>query len=500
MAEPSLPDLLSICGRLRAAFLRTGYDADSVLRLLGPDVHAALDRGEPVPVRRALSTGTHLGVLVRLLLLGDTCTPDEVSNALAPLPLADAVRAGLVRTDGDGVRAALDIRPLDTGAGTSWVVSDLDGDRRLADGATAVDDATYVPGIGQASLSLLRATPSETVGSVLDLGTGCGVQAVHAHHHAQDVTATDISPRAIALAQATFALNELDVELLVGSWFEPVAGRQFNRVVANPPFVVGPARVHHVYRDSGLDLDGASELVINAVPEYLTPGGTATLLASWVHARGQDWRSRVASWIPAHGVDAWVVQRDVADPALYVGTWLRDAGIDPRSAEGLGRSEEWLQHFEAAEVEGIGFGYVTMRRTDHPSDVLAEELQHTFADPLGPEALAYLQRVAWLREHELLGSRFLVAPTTALERVSLPGENGWEQVVARLHRGDGPAWQHEVDELGVALLAGMRPDGLALGELVAMLELANGEPSGSLQAGALALVEGLVRHGLVLPA
>ena len=53
-------------------------------------------------------------------------------------------------------------------------------------------------------------------------------------------------------------------------------------------------------------------------------------IASWVHVEDEDWRARVASWLPAHGVDAWIVQRDVADPALYVGTWLQDGDADPR--------------------------------------------------------------------------------------------------------------------------------------------------------------------------
>jgi methylase of polypeptide subunit release factors len=505
MPDHSIPEVLPACGALRAAFLRTGYDADSILALLGADAHAALGRGEPVPVRRAVNEGGDLGTLVRLFLLGDTCSMEEAGAALAPLPLDAAVDAGLVRPHGVGARAALDVRPLDTGTGTSWLVSDLDGERRSPGGgptgaAPAHADPAYVPGVGQASLSLLRATPTASVGSVLDLGTGCGVQAVHVHGHAHRVTATDVSARARALAAASFALNEMSVELLDGSWFEPVAGREFDQIVANPPFVVGPARVRHIYRDSGLDLDEASELVIRGAPAHLTPGGTASLLASWVHVRGQQWRARVASWIPEHGVDAWVVQRDVADPALYVGTWLRDAGIDPGSAEGVARSGEWLEHLERADVEGIGFGYVTLRRTDQPSDVLAEDLLHSYPDPLGPEALAYLQRVVWLRDNDLLSSRFVVAAATTLQQVSVPSEHGWEHAVARLHRGDGPAWQHEIDELGTALLAGMRSGGLTLGGLVTMLEAANGEPSGSLQAGAVALVDGLVRHGLVLPA
>ncbi len=359
--------------------------------------------------------------------------------------------------------------------------------------------ADHVLGVGHASLSLLQATPTAKVGSVLDLGTGCGIQALHANTYADSVTATDINQRAVDLTAATMALNGLDVELLQGSWFEPVEGRTFDQVVANPPFVVGEARVHHTYRDSGLDLDGASELMISRSIDYLNPGGTAALLASWVHIEGQDWRSRIASWLPAHGVDAWVVQRDVADPALYVGTWLKDGGQDPRDPESASRANAWLDHLEEADVEGVGFGFVFLRRTDSPTDLMAEDLMHGFSDPLGAEALAYFDRLTWLREHDVLEERFVLDPDTALERVYLPGDEGWQQVVTRVHRGNGPHWQHEIDELGAALLAGLRADGLVVDELVELLAAANGEDPDQLREAVVTLLVSLVRHGLVLP-
>ncbi|MCP2316074.1 Methyltransferase small domain-containing protein [Nocardia amikacinitolerans] len=493
--------LTALCPELRTALTRVGYDADTLLSALGPDAHAALGRSEPVPVRRAARAAGELGTLIRLLLLGDALPEREVAAALAPVDVDRAVAAGLLERHGDEVRAALDLRPLDAGEGNRWILSDLDDSmcRR-----TLTED--HVLGVGHASLSLLRATPTRPVGSVLDLGTGCGVQAVHAASYARTVTATDVNPRALWLAEATAALNGLDIELLEGSWFEPVAGRRFDQVVANPPFVVGPARIEHTYRDSGLALDGASRLVVSRAPELLAPGGTAAMLAAWVHVDGEDWRQRVSSWLPAHGVDAWVVQRDVADPALYVGTWLRDAGLDPRDPSSQARAEQWLDAFAAADVEGIGFGFVYLRAIDGPTELLAEDLTHGFDDPLGAEASAYFERSAWLRavasdENHAWTARFAVEPTTALERVSLPGPDGWAERVARLHRGDGPRWQHEVDETTISLVAGMRPDGLPLYELVELLALAHGaeEVTPEFAADALTVVAGLVRHGLIAP-
>lgn len=73
-------------------------------------------------------------------------------------------------------------------------------------------------------------------------------------------------------------------------------------------------------------------------------------------------------------------------------------------------------------------------------------------------------------------------------------------MAVRVHRGNGPQWQHDVDELGAALLAGLRPDGLPVGELVELLAAAHDEDAEELSVHAVTMMQGLVRHGLVLPA
>ncbi|MFR9729254.1 methyltransferase [Saccharopolyspora sp. MS10] len=497
-----IPDLSADrLDRLRAAFLEVGYDADGVVDLLGPQAHGALGRGEPVPALRATRDGGALGTLVRLFLLGESEPAAEVEAALRPLPVDEAVAGGVLAADGERLRAGLDIRPHSAGADSWWVVSDLDADLRPEGWATSTD---HVLGVGHASLSLVRATSRRQVGSVLDVGTGCGVQALHASTHAQRVTATDVSRRALALAAATFRLNRVDVELAEGEWFEPVRGRRFDQVVCNPPFVVGPPRTDYVYRDSGLAGDDASALVVRQLPSFLAEGGTGQLLASWLHRAGEDWQDRVARWLPPGGVDAWFAQRDVADPALYVGTWLRDAGFEPGSPAGRRKAEEWLRWFEENDVEGVGFGFVTLRRTEaERGEVVCEDLRQAFDDPLGPESDAWLRRVDWLREHgsaeALLGSRLVTASSTVLEEVAARGDEGWERFVHRLHRTDGPGWQHEIDELGVRLLAGCQ-GALPVRELVELLALGAGEDAEELSRAAVPMLRELVRHGMVLPA
>ena len=482
---------------LRTALDRAGYRTDGVRALLGPAAHAALGRGEPEPAYRATADGGPLGVLVRLLLLGAVEPDAAVAAALAPLTPADAAAAGLLRRAGEGWAAALDLRPYgddSDGDGDAdwWVLSDLDARRQERD---------HVTGVGGASLTLASATARTPVGTVLDLGTGCGVQALHASRHARRVTATDVAPRALAMARATFALNDLAVELLDGPWLTPVAGRRFDRIVSNPPFVPGPARVDYVYRDSGRAGDDALAALVRALPDHLEPGGVAQLLGSWLHVRGQDWPDRVRSWLP-DGVDAWIVQREVTDPALHVGTWQRDAGLDLHSPAARAQAGAWLDWLAAQRVEGVGFGLLTLRRTEGPPTVVVEDLLEELTDPLGPEVAGWLSRVDWLRAHAadaaLLGARLRLADGVVLERYATAGGEGWAPAGAAVARSEGPRWRHEVDDDGIALLAGCH-GALPLGELVALLAFAHDRPVDALATAALPAVRELVRHGLLVP-
>ena len=453
---------------------------------------------------------------MRLFLLDDEASTDEVAAALAPLGTDELVDAGLLRRTPEGLAAALDLRPHADEHGSWWVFSDLDiGPARGDTGPAKGHD--HVLGTGAASMSLARATVRRPVGTLLDLGAGCGVQTLHASGHAATLTATDVSERANTLARATFAISGVDVEILAGPWWEPVAGRRFDQVVCNPPFVPGPPEVEHVYRDGGLGGDGASALLVAGVPGFLTTGGVGQLLASWLitgadleadlgwAARPRQWLADAARAAEPGGLDAWVVQRDVADPALHVGTWLRDAGVDPASPAGRERSAAWLDFFAEHDVVGIGFGFVTLRRTaeGEPGVVVCEDMRQALGDPLGPEIEAWLDRVAWLRTHDLLDEPLVVPPTTALERGFTPAppedsDEGWERIGGTLVRLDGPQWRHDLDEAGEALMAGCRGH-LPLRDLLELLAVGHDRDVDELTAAALPVVRELFLHGLVVP-
>lgn len=490
-----------LAGRLRAV----GYTAAGLAGLLGADGLAALDRAEPAAVARAVDRAAAAGAApdliaaVRGLILEQ---PADLAGALGAGLRDRLLGAGLLEAHPGGQRARVDLRPVRIADAERLVFSDRDASMR-----PRVPGRDHVPGVGRASRSLLDITPVDPVGSVLDLGAGCGVQAL-GQLGAGALTLTDVSERANLLARATMAANgRADAEVLAGGWFDPVAGRRFDRIVANPPFVVGPATVGHVYRDSGLDLDGATETLLSGVAGHLTDSGSAHLLGSWVHPADGDWAARVASWIPAEGAAAWVVQRDAVDPAAYVGTWLRDEGVDPRSAEGRRRGREWLDHLAAGGVAAVGFGYVTVHRIDGPSTVTCEEAAQRMAGAFRGEAVEHRLRERWLAEAGAEGvaaARFRLRPGVALERVGLADAGagqGFAPAALRLTRTDGPRWSHDIDEPVAALLGALHPQAplrLTVELLHGFGAFGDADP-GAVLAAAVPVVADLVRHGMVLP-
>lgn len=501
--------LARVASELGTIFRELQWNEDSIAAALGPAAHAALYRGEPAAVGRALdvigpdSDFWSTALLTRLFIMGEEVSRDSVTALIGPTVIERLEATQCVSVSESTITANVEIRPRTIAGHVDYVFADFDASMK-----NHVPGKDHVLGVGAASLSLLQAVPPSPVGSVLDLGCGSGIQSLGQLPCAEFVTATDVHHRALELAAATLAASgRKNYELLEGSWFEPVVGRTFDRIVANPPFVVGPATVGHVYRDSGLALDGATEATVGGAAQHLSPGGQAFLLGAWVHVEGESWQQRIARWLPHTGIAAWVLQRDVADPEMYVSTWLRDESIDPRSAEGRQRSRQWLDFFADNNVSAVGFGWIALENIgQQPTEVVAEELTQPFTDPLGPELAEYFVRSAWLRKRtqsEIMDSQLCLRPTVALEEVSVANTAdrlGFSPAVTRISRLDGPLFNHEIDQHIRAIVAGLHPQGLSLGEVIELYAAAQGFDAADIATECIAAVVDLIRHGIVLPA
>ncbi len=75
-------------------------------------------------------------------------------------------------------------------------------------------------------------------GRLIDLGTGSGCVAVAIKTHRPDleVTATDVSRAALAMASANAEAHAAEIAFVRGDWLAPLAG-PFDCIVANPPYI-----------------------------------------------------------------------------------------------------------------------------------------------------------------------------------------------------------------------------------------------------------------------
>ena len=499
-------DLIAL---LRADLHAARYSVASLEALWGASAAGALHRGHRVPAVRSLAEHPGpLGTLATLFVLGLPVDAAAADAAFPTLGTPGAVRLGLVAEDeGRVIRPLLDLRPYSFvdahGAGAWFIASDLG---EMALGGAIPEN--HVLGVGGASTTLSGLMLPIPVESALDLGTGCGIQALHASRHARRVVATDISERALELAAFNAQLNGIDtIEFRLGSLFEPVAGERFDHIVSNPPFVITP-RVEGVpsyeYRDGGLVGDALVQRVIDEAADHLNPGGVAQLLGNWEY-RGPDPRSgldRVAGWLDGSPLDAWVVERELQDAALYAETWIRDGGTRVGSAAFDALSSAWLDDFASRDVTAVGFGYVTLRAS--AAAVPLRRLERidglgSNSTGLGTHLAVCLAAHDWQAARDdaaLVDAVLTVAPDVTEERHYWPGDE--HPTVIDLRQGGGfgrtlPAGTAIAAVVGAC--DGELPLGAICGAIAELLEVDEGELLGEV----LPQVREFIAIGVLLP-
>ncbi len=385
--------------RFRKLLDEAGYDEHGVSELLGTTMVDELD----VPVHeRQLPSDGRLPTLLRLFLLGLPVPTAAATEAFEPISVDDIASLGLVSVEGNRAEPR--------------AVIALHGDVLLASDGHATSSAApdHVTGVSLSSMTALALTVREPVTRALDIGTGSGVQALTAAVHAEEVVATDVNPRALAFTRFNALLNgREEIEVREGSFLEPVAGETFGLVTCNAPYVISPD-TRYAFRDAGRRGDEVCEELLRGIPALLEPGGTATLVFSWIGGDTDDWAARPREWIDGSGCDAWLVAGETLSPLEHSAKWTGILHRDPEAfAAALERWIDYLAELGATAITEAGIvlrkregGTPRFRADRLPANApigAADQLERAFA------AWDFLDSLA--SDDELLDARLALPPT-----------------------------------------------------------------------------------------
>lgn len=451
--------------RLRADLLAADYTLDAVSDRLGEVALAGLARNSTMPVVRALGHADDPQAdAIRLWLLQRPVR----AAALRGWSSLDALRAAGLLSGDDELHATVELKPHGSNRSSGWICSD----QTPLDGRSTRPRTDFVLGASPASTTLSQLVPPGPVGRALDLGTGCGIQALHLD--ASAIVATDLNPRALDLARISLGLSGVPAELRLGSLYEPVADDRFDLIVTNPPYVISPPSPDRlVYRDGGFTGDDLMREVVTGAPAHLTPDGTLVVLGNWA-VTAQPWTERLEGWLRPTGCDALVLQRELLDPYAYVELWLADAGL-VGAPEYDRRYAEWLDYFDAAGIEGVGMGWLALRNSGREQPRLrVEEWPHAVHQPVGQAFADFFSAVApaQLPDAEFLAQRWVLRPEVVQETIGTPGAADPRHVVLRQQTGFGRAV--EVDTALAAIVGacdGDLPLGILIGAVAGLLEV-----------------------------
>ena len=140
---------------------------------------------------------------------------------------------------------------------------------------------------------------------VLDIGTGSGAIAVSLAKLGRQaqVTAADVSDRALEIARQNAKRNGAAVEFVKSDCFSALKGRKYDMIVSNPPYISEDEMrglMPEVTREPELALFGGADgldfyrRISRDAPEYLNEGGCLLFEIGWLQ------KDAVSALVKAH--------------------------------------------------------------------------------------------------------------------------------------------------------------------------------------------------------
>ena len=472
-----------VLGRLGSTLRAHSYD-DAHLRLRLGRIPDRLTTATLATAERRTGDD-QLGLLIRFWCLGLPAAGDEIEAILGGTESADLERSGLIVRTGSEVTAAVRISP----AGDRLLVHDFDRAGRLS--------KEHVIGVSPATRTLAGLTPRNHVRRALDIGTGCGAQAIDLAAHAESVVATDISERAAWATRASAALNGIDhLEVRIGDGLAPVADEQFDLVVSNPPFVVSPA-AEVTFRDAGTRGDAMSRSLVRDVVTHLRPAGVACVLVNWIVRAGESVTAAAETWLDDLPVKALLLQHEALAPAAYAQRWPllpADVSIEEHRAT----TDRWLAELERLGARSVASGAVVMERTDGHGAVRVVKMPRRPADG-GPQVRRMLDAMGRFSgpDDTALGStRFRLVHGHRIDQRLHYGHGSYKAAPARMRMDQSAGVEVRVPPELLEAVFGFDA-GSTIGDVTAEVAAGRGQPEAGLEAALRPLVLELYELGVL---
>lgn len=417
----------------------TGYTPSGLASRIGIGPGLRLEADGVARARSVLRADRPLDLLARVFLLCDEVDGAAAVTSLGPDGVETLVRAGLAEPAEGRLRPVLQLVPHDD----LVIASDVPGGEPSSD---------FVPGVQAPSDVLARLTPRRRVGRALDVGTGCGIQALLLARHADEVVATDVSPRALRIARTNAALNRTTgIEFRLGGLLDPVEGERFDLVVANPPYHISPEH-KYVFRDAAGRGDDLVRNLARAMPANLADGALAIVLVSWVV---EDGPPEPLGWATDPDCGRLLLVSRIQSAVDAAHTWNREYIADQQAYnQRIGR---WLEFYERERVGAIGFGALVMSRQARRGAGWTASAAAPLdgPGPAGPHVLRLLANHAALAEAggdvAAVGPLVLAADAELVER-HRQGAAGLETIAVEIRLRGGIGAAASLDPGGAALV------------------------------------------------
>jgi len=343
---------------VRSFLKRASFDEATICRGLALESLARIGMAKPEAVATLVGERPGLAVLVRLLLLGKVVQRGEVERLVEPellraLLTLDVVRGISTPECVDGYYGSVMLYPV-----AGMLIASDRHDNPDGSPFVAPPDVVF-PAIFTGTFRFLRVISKSPAADALDLCSGTGIGALVLSRQVRNVVAADLTARSTHFARFNRLLNDCEgVEVVQGDLYEPVEGRQFDRIVAHPPYV--PALSDsQIFRDAGDTGESILQRIIAGLPRYLRPGGTFYCVsAGWDTSEG-PFEERIRRWLGEFSPEFdLILAHDEELSPQAVARRLSDKTL---GGEAEAR-ERFEQRFASAALEKNVYGAIVLHR------------------------------------------------------------------------------------------------------------------------------------------